>query len=130
MSEEVPKHRAGEMFMSSGDVAVAPELPESLREWRDHTLKQSLRAQFQGCALQCFLKRAGVERLHGGDAFIQECGRHGLGRSVRSCGVTVGSLRFSGKLAQLVSRQFGDMTNAVPVLGDVAQQAQPFNLLV
>ena len=122
MPEENPNHRAGEMFMRRCDGAVAPQVADGLRERCDDALQQPLRAQVSRGTLQRLFQRACVERLHCGDAFIEErvsCrNRRHSGPRPRS--VAVGVVGFPGELAQFLGRQLRDVSDAVSALRDVA----------
>ena len=129
VSKENPNDRAGEMLVRRGDDAVTPRVANSLGQRRNHPLQHSLRAQLRRPALERVLQRARVKRLHGGDAFSEECcGCRGRGQ--RTPGKAVGGDRFLGELAQLRGRQLRDVADAVSGLRDVAQQTQPLDLHV
>ena len=60
------------MLVRRRDGAVAPQIADGLCQRRDDALQQSLGAQRGRTALERVLQRAGIERFHGGDAFIKE----------------------------------------------------------
>jgi hypothetical protein len=59
------------MFVGSGDASVPPQFPDGLSKGRNHALQQCLPAQLRRFPLERGLERAGVERLHEGNALIQ-----------------------------------------------------------
>ena len=80
VAEENPDRRAGEMFVSGGEGAVAPQVTDGLRQRRDDALQQAQGAQRGGCAFERVVQSVRVERFDGGHALVEErtsCRRFG-----------------------------------------------------
>ena len=126
--QKTPDDRAGEMFVRRRDRSGAPQVPDALRQRRHHALQQALGAERGRGTIQRVLQRAGVEPFYRGDAFLKQGGRPGrLRQRARGLPVVAGSL--GGELVQRLGLQLRHQPDAVAGSCEVAQQAQPLDLL-